>query len=325
MKKMLALLLACCVVLGLGVTAFAENTEVGLTTPVVPIDKLELYTADDMLIAEVPDEEITELAVSEADKLPEEDKATLLNCYAYASSMQDELVQYCFWLDVPEDYKTEELDWIMMQFRCPGSGVKVYWNSKEVPVYYIGGIRYYAKLPDIGAVAINVKAGEDTSSVTETYVTKVPGDPYVPSATAPTGFTGGTSEETFTTRVAPMKKMFEICDVNDNTIKLVPYEMVIEIQVTQGDRLPPADESIFMAAYEEAKAIQDRVVKYFFWLDVPEEYIPENFGYGKFEFNCDGENVEVFVNGNPMEVVHVGGEDYFAKLTEFGPVMVVCD
>ena len=31
------------------------------------------------------------------------------------------------------------------------------------------------------------------------------------------------------------------------------------------------------------------------------------------------------MNGKPMEVVHVDGEDYFAKLTEFGPVMVVCD
>ena len=98
-----------------------------------------------------------------------------------------------------------------------------------------------------------------------------------------------------------------------------------EIQVTQGDRLPPNDEQIFMNAYERAKAIEDRIVKYFFWLDIPAVYIPENFGYGKFEFNCAGDNVECFVDDKPMEVVHVDGEDYFAKLTEFGPVMVVCD
>ena len=50
-----------------------------------------------------------------------------------------------------------------------------------------------------------------------------------------------------------------------------------------------------------------------------------DFGYGKFKFNCAGDNVECTVNGKPMEVVHVDGDDYFAKLTEFGPVMVVCD
>ena len=326
MKKFLALLLACAVVLGLGVTAFAENTtstEIDFNTPVVPIEKLEVYDADDQLIAQVPLDEITELAVSEADKLSEEDKAAFLKAYAEASSKKDEMVQYCFWLDVPEQYKPENLNWVMMQFQCPGSGVKVYCNCKEVPVYYIGGMSYYAKLPEFGPVAINVAKNEGTVSDFEKYTYQVPGE-VVPSSTAP-GSTGGTVEEYYTTRIAPQKDMFEICDANDQVLKLVPYEMVIEIQVTQGDRLPPNDEARFMDAYEEAKAIEDRVVKYFFWLDVPETYIPENFGYGKFEFNCAGDNVEVFVDGKPMEVVHVDKDDYFAKLTEFGPVMVVCD
>ena len=234
------------------------------------------------------------------------------------------MVQYCFWLDVPEEDKPENLGWIMMQFQCPGSGVKVYCNCKEVPVFYIGGMSYYAQLPEFGPVAINVTQSEGEGADFEKYTYQVPGD-EVPSPSAPSGNTGGTVEEYFTTRVVSNKKEFEICDENDNVIKLVPYEMVIEIQVTQGDRLPPNDEKIFMDAYEEAKAIEDRIVKYFFWLDVPETYIPENFGYGKFEFNCAGDNVECTVNGNPMEVVHVDGEDYFAKLTEFGPVMVVCD
>ena len=95
MKKCLALLLACATLLALGVTAFAENTtstEIDFNTPVVPIEKLETYDANDQLIAQVPLDEITELAVSEADKLPPEDKATLLNCYAYANTRKDELV-----------------------------------------------------------------------------------------------------------------------------------------------------------------------------------------------------------------------------------------
>ena len=325
MKKFLALLLACSVVLSMGVTALAEDTtEIDFDTPVVPVEKLEIYDADDQLIAQVAEDDITELAVSEADKLSEEDKAAFLKAYAEASQKKDQLVQYCFWLDVPEEDKPENLGWIMMQFQCPGSGVKVYCNGKDVPVYYIGGMSYYARLPEFGPTAINVTQSEGEGADFEKYTYQVPGD-EVPSPSAPSGNTGGTVEEYFTTRVVSSKKELELCDANDNVLKLVPFEMVVEIQVTQGDRLPPNDEKIFMEAYEEAKAIEDRIVKYFFWLDVPETYIPENFGYGKFEFNCAGDNVECFVNGKPMEVVHVDGEDYFAKLTEFGPVMVVCD
>ena len=325
MKKCLALLLACAALLALGVPAFAENTtstEIDFNTPVVPVEKLEVYDANDQLLAQVPLDEITELSVAEADKLPPEEKGLLLSTYGDASSKKDELVEYCFWLDVPEQYKPETMNWVMMQFQCPGSGVKVYWKTQEVPVYYIGGMSYYAKLPDIGPVAINVAKNEGVVSDFEKYTYVIPGKDIF-SSTAPDG--GGVAEEYFTTRVASSKKEFEICDPNDNVIKLVPYEMTIEIQVTQGDRLPPNDEARFMKAYEEAKAIKDRIVKYFFWLDVPQAYIPDNFGYGKFEFNCAGDNVQAFVDGKEMEVVHVNGDDYFAKLTEFGPVMVVCD
>ena len=325
MKKCLALLLACAALLALGVPAFAENTtstEIDFNTPVVPVEKLETYDANDQLIAQVPLDEITELSVAEADKLPEDEKGLLLSTYGDASSRKDELVEYCFWLDVPEEDKPETMNWVMMQFQCPGSGVKVYFEGQEVPVYYIGGLSYYAKLPDIGPVAINVEHSEAVGNDFVKYTYVIPGKEIF-SSTAPDG--SGIVEEYFTTRVVSSKKEFEICDPNGNVVKLVPYEMTIEIQVTQGDRLPPNDEQIFMNAYERAKAIEDRIVKYFFWLDIPAVYIPENFGYGKFEFNCAGDNVECFVDDKPMEVVHVDGEDYYAKLTEFGPVMVVCD
>ncbi len=325
MKKCLALLLTCAALLALGVPAFAENTtstEIDFNTPVVPVEKLEVYDANDQLLAQVPLDEITELSVAEADKLPPEEKGLLLSTYGDASSKKDELVEYCFWLDVPEQYKPETMNWVMMQFQCPGSGVKVYWKTQEVPVYYIGGMSYYAKLPDFGPVAINVAKNEGAAGDFEKYTYVIPGKDIF-SSTAPGG--GGVAEEYFTTRVASSKKEFEICDPNGSVIKLVPYEMTIEIQVTQSDRLPPNDEARFMKAYEEAKAIEDRIVKYFFWLDVPKVYIPDNFGYGKFEFNCAGDNVQAFVDGKEMEVVHVNKDDYFAKLTEFGPVMVVCD
>ena len=50
MKKFLALLLACAALLSLGVPAFAENTtstEIDFNTPVVPVEKLETYDAND--------------------------------------------------------------------------------------------------------------------------------------------------------------------------------------------------------------------------------------------------------------------------------------
>ena len=77
--------------------------------------------------------------------------------------------------------------------------------------------------------------------------------------------------------------------------------------------------------YEDAQAVEGKVVKYFYWVDVPEDYKTEDFAWAKYEFKCAGENVEVTVNGNPMEVVHVDGVDYYAKLTEFGAVAIMCD
>ena len=85
------------------------------------------------------------------------------------------------------------------------------------------------------------------------------------------------------------------------------------------------DKDAFLAAYEDAKNVEGKVVKYFYWLGMPKELEGVDFEWFRYDFKCAGENVEVTVNGHPMEVVHVDGVDYYAKITEFGAIAILCD
>ncbi len=124
---------------------------------------------------------------------------------------------------------------------------------------------------------------------------------------------------------APAKKGMDLYKADDKLLTSVPEGDIIQVPVGQAAELNAEDEEAFLAAYEVAKAIEGKVVKYFYWVDIPESYKTEDFAWAKYEFKCAGENVEVTVNGNPMEVVHVDGVDYYAKLTEFGAVAIMCD
>ena len=130
----------------------------------------------------------------------------------------------------------------------------------------------------------------------------------------------------FTVATAPANKATaEVHDADDKVIATVDPASVIQVPVGEADKLSPADKEAFLAAYEEAKAVEGKVVKYFYWIDIPEEFKTDDFAWFRFDFKCAGENVEVTVNGHPMEVVHVDGVDYYAKLTEFGAVAIMCD
>ena len=124
---------------------------------------------------------------------------------------------------------------------------------------------------------------------------------------------------------APAKNGMELYGADDKVIATVPEDLIAIVPVAQAAELNAEDEEAFLAAYEDAQAVEGKVVKYFYWIDVPEDYKTEDFAWAKYEFKCAGENVEVTVNGNPMEVVHVDGVDYYAKLTEFGAVAIMCD
>lgn len=121
------------------------------------------------------------------------------------------------------------------------------------------------------------------------------------------------------------KATAQVCDKDGNVIAELKASDVVILTVAEADKLDDADKEAFLAAYEDAKAVEGKVVKYFYWIDIPEEFKTENFGWVRFDFKCAGENVEVTVNGNPMEVVHVEGVDYYAKLTEFGAIAIMCD
>ena len=117
-----------------------------------------------------------------------------------------------------------------------------------------------------------------------------------------------------------------ICDADDNVIGTIPENEITLATIDQAGNLDSKSAEAFEAAYEEAQAVTDKTVVALFWLDAPAKYLElDGFGYVRYDFTCDGENVEVTVNGNPMEVVHVDGNEYYAKLTEFGTVCITCD
>ena len=125
--------------------------------------------------------------------------------------------------------------------------------------------------------------------------------------------------------VNPATSSYELYNENNELISSIPEDEIIYLDVSEAPKLSDEDQEAFIAAFEDARAIEDMVVHDFYWFDIPEEYKTEDFSWLKYEFNCAGELVEVTVNGNPMEVVHVDGEEYYAKLTEFGAVAIMSD
>ena len=117
-----------------------------------------------------------------------------------------------------------------------------------------------------------------------------------------------------------------IYDENDKAIAYVPESKVIRATIGTADKLSEKDKEAFLAASDEVKNIEDKVVRRFLWLDIPEEYKNlENFAYAKYEFGSMGQNVYLTANGNKMDVVKLGSGRYFAKLTEFGSLAIISD
>lgn len=115
-------------------------------------------------------------------------------------------------------------------------------------------------------------------------------------------------------------------DANDKLIARVPAKEVVRLGIASADKLPDDQKEAFKAAYEDAMNLEGKLVRRFFWLDIPEEYKNmEGFAYAKLSFTSRGQNVGLSVNGNDMETVRLGYGQYYAKLTEFGTVLVTSD
>ncbi len=119
--------------------------------------------------------------------------------------------------------------------------------------------------------------------------------------------------------------VLEVYNKEDVLIDVVPKEKVVRLQVGSANALSPEDKETFLKCYEDVKDVEDRIVKYFFWLNTKDYVEPEDFAYYKWPFSTSGENVSVTVNGKDMEVVSEGGIKYFAKLTELGAVAILTD
>ena len=129
-----------------------------------------------------------------------------------------------------------------------------------------------------------------------------------------------------TDQTAEGELTFDVVDANDEAVVAIPLSEVTIVPLKAADQLPEKDKEAFLKAYEEAKAVKDKVVKYFFWIDIPESYKSDsNFDSLKFTFTCTGDNVVVLVNGKPMKVVKLDGDKYAAYLTEFGAISILTD
>ena len=308
MKKFLALALVFALALSLGATAFAADKE------------LKLYDQDGVKLDSVAWDEVTELDISEADQLDEAQQIVFENNYKEIKAIKDRVVQYFKWLDIPDDYKTEDLGWAKFEFTCPGKNIDVTVDGDLMEVVALGGSSYYAKLTDFGPVAIIYdKEDEATGGAMypEMAVIEIPG---TASSTPATG--EGIGDWNYTTRGLPVARVLKLYDKDDINYDNVPWDEVIEYALTESEKLSPEEEEAFLAAYDEMRGIDDKVVKYFFWIDIPDYYKTDRFVWAKLEFKCAGEDVEASVNGEPLEVVHVNSVDYYAKLTDFGSFAV---
>ena len=129
-----------------------------------------------------------------------------------------------------------------------------------------------------------------------------------------------------TDKAAEGELTFDVVDAKDEAVAAVPVSEVTIVPVKAADQLPEKDKEAFLKAYEEAKAVEDKVVKYFFWVDIPESYKSDsNFDAMKFTFTCTGDNVVVLVNGKPVKLVKLDGDKYVAYLTEFGAISILTD
>ena len=136
----------------------------------------------------------------------------------------------------------------------------------------------------------------------------------------------GSSSSTSSATPAAVANDRGIYNAQGEKIATVAPGEIQKVAVGRANSLDDEDKDAFLAAYEDAKNVEGKVVKYFFWFDIPDSYKEmDGFDYYRYDFTCTGKNVEVQVNGNPMEVVSLGGINYYAKLTEFGPVAILCD
>ena len=118
-----------------------------------------------------------------------------------------------------------------------------------------------------------------------------------------------------------------ICLMEDDTIhQFVPMYQVTNVEYKDRDKLAKADAEALKEAHDAAKQIEGKSLKQSYYFSVPDFYDVDEDHYAKYVFSCPGNNVEVSVNGNPVEVVSINGRtSYIAKVTERGCITITVD
>ena len=118
-----------------------------------------------------------------------------------------------------------------------------------------------------------------------------------------------------------------ICLMEDDTIhQFVPMPLVTNVEYRDKDKLAKGDAEALKEAHDAAKQIEGKSLKQSYFFSVPDNYDVDEEHYAKYVFSCPGNNVEVCVNGNPVEVVSINGRtSYIAKVTERGCITITVD
>lgn len=112
-----------------------------------------------------------------------------------------------------------------------------------------------------------------------------------------------------------------VYDENGKRASGVPSNAVIVRYLPQANTLEDADKEAFLKAYEDAKNIEGKRLVNVVWVDIADEY-KSDVGFVRYYFVTPCRNIEVSVNGKDMDVVRLGNGQYYAKLTDFGPVVI---
>ena len=117
-----------------------------------------------------------------------------------------------------------------------------------------------------------------------------------------------------------------VYNAQDEIIKWIRWDHLKWVTLGNANVLSDEETASFKASYEDAKAIDDKIVKYFVWVDIRKPAVlPEDWAYILIEFPCTGDNVEATINGNPIVIDDLGNNRYGAHISEFGAVAVMCD
>ena len=115
---------------------------------------------------------------------------------------------------------------------------------------------------------------------------------------------------------------------DDTLYEFVPMYQVMNVEYKDAAKFINNSKTreAFAQAYKEAKGVEGTHLRKAYWFDIPASYTLDDEHYAKYVFSCEGKNVEVTVNGNPVEVVSINGRtSYIAKITERGPIAIYSD